>query len=1339
MKVVLRDDESGISEVIGTILILAMTVVLFATIIIWVSNIPTPAAQARLDLQSSMDPVYDGLGVETAVNITLVHQGGEALDGGTTGIYVTSQRGTNPPTTDILKLHKYNGLLAAPNGLLDGSDLNWNTGERWSYRNASIRSTDAVTITIVDTFKSILLWTSQINAPAGTRPPVFVDKWSDGLYSTTVIDPVESGLGVFVFAQVADPDGDLNDNSVYGTVTAWYGTGDPCSQPQKMRDDGIYPDRAGGDGIFSLGGLTCMKPPYPALDWDGSIVLMNATDKKGHTTSSRMVLNVIPGPPGSSGGGGINGTGRPANLRWNGRQGYNIFNASEWDRFKYTAEETRTFRGSEELVIVVGSLDLENTFDTDRFTMYDPFSGYPAQPVVYGSTKTVNQVSVPSSTQAFTFLEFINGYYIYAYRFKLNDAATVGTNFLKTPVHPPNYFFAKYTLDILLFSSSAVRFNTTDSVTITDEDGYVRDFPQVQTFNDSAFTITAQSFRSTDVAYVQVKMFTVDPTVANVIFGNIILKDYAGGTQLMRAPDSGHNVNIPICPVTGACVQGSGTAAISMNALQRVYRFSINFTRANQDPWVEGTQNYALTISSIKDTDETYSNIATQLVVVAPLYKLDVVAGTDAATNNAWGTKDYSYYFENLNGLDRWRVDRIEFCSISGSCKLQYHTLSIVYIDFDRDGDLDTVSSIFVDNNNGEIALHRRDLDSQGNVVFTRFTMENLASLYCNALASADVTGDGAPEVVCGASNGHIWYYKNDGSWQGGSATKVIVDQSRSESVNAVALGDFNGDGANDIAVGGASGRLTWYPNLDRLGKFQNTGIEDDWFADGEQTPKGNITGGSYLNTFVADDTNEQVREYTYTEPVQNGGTTNGAFNADLNGWTYADWQDPGGAASGSWASSGGNPGGYASISTAWVDSQVVSGYFYQAFTVSGSPPFTAQVVLHWSVVAFGATGGNVVLYAFVDPTSAAPTLGQQVWSSTAQSGTTPWATVTSIDVSSRISAPGTYFLKIAVRTQNAGSGSATTGGFDNVALTWSSTGGLASELQHYWRLTQLPNRPGTTFTFTLEARHGVNTEGDNFVFAYSTDVVGNNPASGTYTTMLWVNATADQSYSFILPSTVGGKIPWIRALDMDHTVGNVSLDTLFIDQMYIRANTPSGTTGVTLTNPGDATAVNAIDADRQDSDGFSDLAVGTAGGRVFKYLGSAGGLQTPLGTFYSAGTSLRGVKFGNISGNHAGLEIVIAFGTTARILTGFGSSGAVIFAALPAYSPANAVQVLGVGDVNGDGWDDVVVGTTTDVFYWSNQNNGVAWTAAILVDNVGANVYALDLGDASKAQYLGR
>jgi len=137
--------------------------------------------------------------------------------------------------------------------------------------------------------------------------------------------------------------------------------------------------------------------------------------------------------------------------------------------------------------------------------------------------------------------------------------------------------------------------------------------------------------------------------------------------------------------------------------------------------------------------------------------------------------------------------------------------------------------------------------------------------------------------------------------------------------------------------------------------------------------------------------------------------------------------------------------------------------------------------------------------------------------------------------------------------------------------------------------------------------------------------------------------------------------------------------------------------------------------------------------------MGSLGGLTTPAGAYYIAPSAIVGIKFGNISSTQAGLEIVIAFGTTVRILTGYGNSGTVIDTALPAYSPANAITTLGVGDVNGDGPDDVVVGTTSDIWYWSNQNNGAAWTNPINVDSVGANTYSIDLGDASKSQYVGR
>src|SRR2546427_11866904 len=149
---------------------------------------------------------------------------------------------------------------------------------------------------------------------------------------------------------------------------------------------------------------------------------------------------------------------------------------------------------------------------------------------------------------------------------------------------------------------------------------------------------------------------------------------------------------------------------------------------------------------------------------------------------------------------------------------------------------------------------------------------------------------------------------------------------------------------------------------------------------------------------------------------------------------------------------------------------------------------------------------------------------------------------------------------------------------------------------------------------------------------------------------MVWANATSDQTYSFILPSSVAGKQVWIRTKDMDHTVGNVNLDTVFVDQMYVRAATPSGTTGVNLAGP--ATAINAIDADDQDGDHFADLVVGTAGGKVWKYMGSLGGLTTPAGAYYIAPSAIVGVEFGNISRTQQGPGTVSRVWSTAPRLT---------------------------------------------------------------------------------------
>jgi len=1355
MKIQLREDDSGVSEVVGTILILAMTVVLFSAVILWVSSIPTPVAQTRIDIQGTLLPVYNAQGQEIKDNITLLHRGGEALSPLTTVIYVTSQRGNNPATTDTLHLQLFRSNVVSPNGLIDGSDDTWNAGERWLYVNSTIRSTDRVTVTIVDLAKGTVVWTQQLTPPAGTRPPVFLNVWADRLPVTPTIDTPQSGTPFSIMAQVTDLDGDLDPASVYGQLTYYFGQ-PSCSQSYRMYDDGPgggHGDMAAGDGVYTLFVTACMSSP--SIQMDGSLVLFNATDRAGHTSTTRMVLRMVPGTEGTQGGGGSAGSGRPPNLRWNGNQGYNIFNATQWDQLGYAAKETRTFKAGETVVIVVGSLTLENTFGINTFSLWDPYSGNPQQAVVYGATKTVTQSSIPSSTQAFSFFQFVNGYYVYTYRFKMNDAS-VGINFYsQPPQYPRYYYFAKYPLTILLTSSTGNRFTTTDSINITSDTGGQRSFPIITTYGDASFSTLKSSFKSTDIMYVQVKMFTVDSnsSMGNVAFGNVIIQDFSGGAQLWRAPIGGTQANLPICPPVGAC---SGQAIWSVQ-VQNVYRFSINLGRVNQDPWVAGTQNYAFSIASIKDSDETYGSVTTQIIVTAPLYRMDVLAGVSEATNNAWGTKNYVYYFENFNGLDIWKPQRVDYCanagiSISGvqgqgvNCPTT-NNVRVVYGDFNMDGTLDLAESFIAQQGDpaSMFVIYRRGIDAEGNIVYLPQFFDRTGSTACTALGRGDVTGDGAPDVVCGASNGWVWYYRNDGNW-----TKVYVDQSRTQSINTVAVADFNGDGWNDIAVGGASGRLTWYANLDGLGRFQNTGISDNWFAVAEQTLNGTIAQNSYLATYVQDSVYEQLQEGLRNVPLQTGSTVNPDFDANTNNWTFAAIQ---GTATGTRSATGGNPNGYVNVQTSFQANTKVAGYWWQAFTTSGSPPYTATLTLDWRILTYNApSGGSVAFYAYVDTTSAAPPVtpapGQYVWTSGTITGTTNWATISPVDVSTKITAPGTYYLKIEMVTTYAGSGGTTTGGIDNIQITWSSTPGQTSALEHYWRLNTLPNRAGTAFTFYFRAHMSASTDTDIFSVYYATNVVGNDPTTGTYALLLNVTSTTDTLFTVPLPAGVQGKTVWIKAVDSNRYVGNTALDSLYVDLMYVNANTPSGPTGVSLANPNDSSAVNSINAQDANGDGISDLAVATANGHVFKYLGSSGGLQTPSACHYSnaasgqctaAGTSIVGVRWGNLSDAYPGLEIVIAYGTTIRVLRG-DVANTVITSNLPAYSPSSSLTALAVGDVNGDGPDDVVVGTSGGViFFWANLNAGVSWTAAITIYNVGAQVYSLVIGDGSNAQYVGR
>ncbi|MCK4299624.1 MAG: hypothetical protein KAX80_08820, partial [Planctomycetes bacterium] len=101
------------------------------------------------------------------------------------------------------------------------------------------------------------------------------------------------------------------------------------------------------------------------------------------------------------------------------------------------------------------------------------------------------------------------------------------------------------------------------------------------------------------------------------------------------------------------------------------------------------------------------------------------------------------------------------------------------------------------------------------------------------------------------------------------------------------------------------------------------------------------------------------------------------------------------------------------------------------------------------------------------------------------------------------------------------------------------------SYLEHKWTINVIG---GDTVTFYVEAHHTANTENDDFVFAYSTD-------DSTYTDMLTVTNTTDANtyQSYGMPNDINGPV-YIRVMDTDQSQGNRTLDTIYVDHMYIKS-----------------------------------------------------------------------------------------------------------------------------------------------------------------------------------------
>ena len=120
-------------------------------------------------------------------------------------------------------------------------------------------------------------------------------------------------------------------------------------------------------------------------------------------------------------------------------------------------------------------------------------------------------------------------------------------------------------------------------------------------------------------------------------------------------------------------------------------------------------------------------------------------------------------------------------------------------------------------------------------------------------------------------------------------------------------------------------------------------------------------------------------------------------------------------------------------------------------------------------------------------------------------------------------------------------------------AITERDSGGKPiwrfSYLEHKWTFEVIP---GNAVTLYANAWSSESSDGDSFIFAYSTDDV-------SYTEMFTVANTSDGGYqSYGLPASIQGTL-YVRVSDSDHAAENRAQDTVFVDHFYIRSETEAG------------------------------------------------------------------------------------------------------------------------------------------------------------------------------------
>jgi len=284
-----RGNLRGVSEILGTIMILSLTVVLFSAIFYFVSTLPTPPNQANSQFNAALG-VSAG-GTEAYVNISYV--AGPLLTNAEIEIFLTSS--IHPNTFSCARFGNYGDPYTLSQGL--GGAPSWSAGTTWSLPLQAGVTTcpggslsalgDNVTISIINIAQNTLLLHVTLPGASPAVAPLFISE------ATTPATPVvDTTFNVTAVIRSTSLRGDsvyvnLNSLGITTPLQLSMGPGPATAAP------------VAGTNAWAAQVSSALLPPtvtiFPGQPYN---LVLNATDTQGQGNS--VVLPVTFTTPAAS-------------------------------------------------------------------------------------------------------------------------------------------------------------------------------------------------------------------------------------------------------------------------------------------------------------------------------------------------------------------------------------------------------------------------------------------------------------------------------------------------------------------------------------------------------------------------------------------------------------------------------------------------------------------------------------------------------------------------------------------------------------------------------------------------------------------------------------------------------------------------------------------------------------------------------------------------------------------------------------------------------------------------------------------------------------------------------